>query len=241
MINSPRRTFPIAVTRDLSTPTGASRGGLPVNSPDDESAEIRGVGIEAGSGEADKVGDRLEVDLGERRDVAPGDAVAGHSSSLGARRRGWQAARASNNKVFANFIELPRVMISKLRFSPGENLHESFVDRGGIITAKPWRRCRLESDRGRLLQMRLLQRSIYAALALTGAFIIGFLHLDSQLSAGSFDNLGVEGAFVLAVALAGAASWAFAYRSYRVELRRRSRRVRRQPAAGSSTTFLKAA
>jgi len=88
--------------------------------------------------------------------------------------------------------------------------------------------------------MRLLQRSIYTALALTGAFIIGFLHLDAQLSAGSFDNFGAEGAIVLALALAGTASWGIAYWSYRVELRRRSRRPRRQPAAASST-FLKAA
>ena len=93
--------------------------------------------------------------------------------------------------------------------------------------------------------MRLLQRSIYAALTLTGAFIIGFLHLDIQLSAGSFDTLPVEGALVLALALAGAASWAFAYWSYCVELRRRSRRHRRQPSGRkpqtNTSTFLRAA
>ena len=88
--------------------------------------------------------------------------------------------------------------------------------------------------------MRILQRSIYTALALTAALIIGFLHLDAQLSAGAFDNLNGEGAFVLALAFGSAATWAFAYWTYRQELNRRLRR-RRRMSAFHTASYLKAA
>ena len=83
------------------------------------------------------------------------------------------------------------------------------------------------------------QRSFYLALTLTGALIIGFLHLDSRLSSGATNALPTEGVAVLGLAVLSMLTWAVSYRSYRNEIRRRDRRRRqhsvRRHAADQAT------
>ena len=79
--------------------------------------------------------------------------------------------------------------------------------------------------------MRLFQKSLYAALISTGGFVLSFLHLDSQLSAGSLDALPTEGSLVVGLAAFSLLSWTVANVAHRSEVRRRTMRRRRQVAS----------